>query len=70
MVQNLILACKKYERVIAVIGDGHIPGISDLLNGKNVEFETVRLSALRTNDNKVNDSSNANFSIRYKTPGI
>ena len=70
MVQHLILASKKYERIIAVIGDGHIPGVSDLLNGKNVEFETVRLSALRTNDNKVDDSSTANFSIRYKPPGI
>lgn len=70
MVQHIILASKKYERIIVAIGDGHIPGVSDLLTGKNVEFETVRLSTLRTNDNKVADSSTANFSIRYKPPGI
>jgi pheromone shutdown protein TraB len=70
MVQHLIIASKKYERIIAVIGDGHIPGISDLLNGKDVEFETVRLSTLRNNDNMVNDSSSANFSIKYKAPGL
>lgn len=70
MVQHLILASKKYEKIIAVVGDGHIPGVSDLLTNKNAEFETVRLSALRTNDSKATDSSTANFSARYQPPEL
>ena len=70
MVQHLILASEKYEKIIAVVGDGHIPGVSNLLTGKNVEFETVRLSALRTKDSEAIDSSTSNFSIRYKSPGL
>jgi pheromone shutdown protein TraB len=70
MVQHLILASEKYEKIITVVGDGHIPGISNLLTDKNIEFETVRLSALRTNDRKATDSSTANFSTRYQPPEL
>jgi pheromone shutdown protein TraB len=66
MVQQLIAANKQYERVIAVVGDGHIPGLSQLLNKKKVEFETVRLSELRKYDPSKLDTSKASFSIRIK----
>jgi len=66
MVKHLILASEKYEKIIAVVGDGHIPGISKLLTTKNAEFETVRLSALRNIVDKATDTSTANFSTVYQ----
>lgn len=50
MVQQLATASEKYEKVVAVIGDGHIPGISELLKKKEIEFETIRLSELRNQE--------------------
>jgi pheromone shutdown protein TraB len=64
MVQQLVTAGEKYERVIAVVGDGHIPGISELLKKKETEFETIRLSKLRSMPSS--ESSFASFSIEYK----
>jgi len=65
MVQQLIVANEKYERVIAIVGDGHIPGISELMNKKEIKFETIRLSQLRNQDIP-KDSSSASFSTEYR----
>jgi len=66
MVQQLKAADEKYEKVIAVVGDGHIPGLTELLNKGEVKFETVRLSQLRNQPVKTGDSSSASFSIEHK----
>ena len=66
MVQQLKTADEQYERIIAVIGDGHITGISELLTKKDLEFETVRLSELRSQEKSESDSSSASFRIEYK----
>ena len=66
MTQHLKTAGEKYEKIIAVIGDGHVPGISDLLTKKEIDFESIRLSDLRKQDTKVTDSSTASFSLEYK----
>lgn len=68
MVQQLAAANEKYERVVAVIGDGHIPGISELLTKKEIEFETIRLNELRSQDTSQSDSTTASFSMEYKEP--
>ena len=68
MVKQLIKADEEYERVIAVVGDGHIPGISDLLKSKEIEFEKVRLSDLRKQDSQYTNTSTASFSLEYKEP--
>ena len=68
MVQQLIAASDKYENVIAVIGDGHIPGISELLNKKELNFETIRLNELRSMKSSDSDISSASFSMEYKNP--
>ncbi len=52
---------------MACIGDGHVPGISKLLKAKNIEFETIRLSELRSHKDKDTDSTSAHFSINYKS---
>jgi pheromone shutdown protein TraB len=68
MVQQLTAANSKYENVIAVIGDGHIPGISGLLKKKEINFETIRLNELRSMKITDYDSSSATFSMDYKEP--
>jgi pheromone shutdown protein TraB len=65
MVKKLIKLNEDYEKIIACIGDGHVPGISKLLHSKNIEFETIRLEELRKE--KVKDTASAHFSIKYKT---
>ena len=66
MVQQLATANEQHEKVIAVIGDGHIPGISKLLTKKEIEFETIRLSELWEQETSKPDSSTASFSMEYK----
>ena len=68
MVQQLTAANEQYEKVIAVIGDGHIPGISELLTKKEIQFETIRLVELRNQDTIKSGSSTASFSMEYKEP--
>jgi len=66
MVQQLASADEQYGKVIAVVGDGHIPGLSKLLNNKDIDFETIRLSELRNFDTSNVDSSTASFSMEIK----
>jgi len=66
MVQQLSVANEKFERVIAVVGDGHIPGFTKLLENKEINFEAIRLSELRKQSAEVSDASSASFTIDYK----
>ena len=66
MVQQLAAANEQHEKVIAVVGDGHIPGITRLLEDKELDFETIRLSELRNQTSVSSDSSTASFSLEYK----
>lgn len=66
MIQQLSMANEQYEKVIAVVGDGHIPGLSELLSKKEIGFDTIRLSELRKQDVSVSDSSTGSFSIEHK----
>ena len=66
MVQHLVSANDQFEKVVAVVGDGHIPGLQKLLSDKDVDYKTVRLSELR--NFKVDDSNltSASFSMEYR----
>ena len=68
MAQQLATANEKYERVLAVVGDGHIPGISEILTKKELEFDTIRLTEIRNKEPTASDSSTATFSLEYKEP--
>lgn len=67
MTQRLSEMDERYGQVVAVVGDGHIPGISELLKSKQVEFEITRLSELRNMENKDENPTSAHFSIKYKS---
>jgi len=66
MVQHLTTANEQYGKIIAVVGDGHIPGLSKLLDKNEIEYETIRLSELRNNKPVEHDSSTASFSMEYR----
>lgn len=66
MLQQLLSANEKYEKIIAVVGDGHIPGLVELLKKKEVTYETIRLSQIKDKNVKIDDASTASFSIEHK----
>jgi pheromone shutdown-related protein TraB len=66
MMQHLISASEKYEKIIAVVGDGHIPGLVDLLKKKGITYETIRLNEIKDKKVEVDDASTASFSIEHK----
>lgn len=66
MTQQLQGLNENYQSIIVCVGDGHIPGVSELLKSKNIEFQAIRLKELRSQENKETDSTSANFSINYK----
>jgi pheromone shutdown protein TraB len=68
MVGNLIMLHEKHQRIIACIGDGHVPGISKLLSEKQVPFESIRLQELQTLPTKDTDGASGSFSITYRPP--
>ena len=66
MAQRLQELSENYQNIIACMGDGHIPGISNILQSTQIEFETIRLSELRKPVKKDTGSA-AHFSIDYKS---
>ncbi len=70
MIQQLKTANEQYEKVIAIIGDGHVPGLAELLEKQKIDFETIRLKDLRKQTQEINssDKDSACFSFEYKSP--
>ena len=68
MTKKLADANEQYQTVVAVLGDGHIPGVSELLKSKDINFETIRLHELRNQKAVDSDSSTASFSMEYRDP--
>jgi pheromone shutdown protein TraB len=66
MVQKLADASQRFNNVLALVGDGHIPGISKILREKDVVFETLRLSELRNYKDIGVDSASISFNLNYK----
>ena len=64
MVKKLVELHEQYQTIIACIGDGHVPGMSQLLKEKDIEIETIRLADLQ--EKKDTDSSSGQFSVNYK----
>ena len=65
MTSRLAKLNEDYISIVACLGDGHIPGIEELLQSKNIEFNTIRLNELRNHKPGESDSSSAHFSTSY-----
>jgi len=67
MAKKLVKLTEEKQKIVACVGDGHISGISKLLDQKNINYEIIRLSELR---NRIveSDVSSASFTMEYKEP--
>jgi len=71
MAKKLIELSKEYQDIIAIVGEGHIPGISSILRRNNMEVETIRLSTLREMkpiEVKSNDTTSISFTVEQEIP--
>lgn len=71
MAKKLIELSKEYQDIIAIVGEGHIPGISSILRENNIEVETIRLSTLREMkpiEVKSNDTTSISFTVEQEIP--
>jgi pheromone shutdown protein TraB len=67
MANQIMKLSEQYHNIFVIIGDGHIPGISQLLQQRDSEVETIRLQQLRNYAPTLseNDVSTAHFSISH-----
>ena len=68
MAKKLTQLTENHHNIVACIGDGHIPGISKLLNSDNIEYDTIRLSKLRERKTDEFGTESAHFTTEYKAP--
>jgi pheromone shutdown protein TraB len=65
MTRRLAELHEKHQKIVVCVGDGHVPGISKLLDEKKIPFETIRLQQLQSYKPPETDGSTAHFSVNY-----
>ncbi len=68
MVDRLLSLTEDYEIIAAVVGDGHISGMTMLLKDRNIDVETIRLAQLQQQMRDNQDGSQASFHVSYHHP--
>lgn len=63
MARTLVELAKGRERVVAVMGDGHVDGVRDLLLAQGLRVETVRLKELRRKAEAAKGNATATLSV-------
>ena len=66
MTDKLLKLHETYTTIVACVGDGHIPGMSQLLQSKQIPVETIRLHDLKNRTTEKTDMSHAHFTTRYE----
>jgi pheromone shutdown protein TraB len=66
MAGKLVELHEKYQKIIVCVGDGHVPGISQLLKEKQIPFETIRLQELQKPQRNETDGASGHFSVTYR----
>jgi pheromone shutdown-related protein TraB len=66
MAKKIMTLNQNYQSIMVCVGDGHIQGISKILQKNNIDFETIRLAELRDKPIKEYDGSSAHFTTHYK----
>jgi len=69
MANRIIELTENHERIIACMGDGHIIGISNILDEQNIEYETIRLNDLRNWEIK-SETASFSFNVEYNNEFI
>ena len=65
MAEKIIRLSETYEKIVACVGDGHIPGISKIFKDKEMEFKAVRLEELMGKDTTEKDTDTGFFTTQY-----
>jgi pheromone shutdown protein TraB len=68
MARRLAELHEKHQKIVVCVGDGHVPGISKLLEEKHIPFESIRLSQLQHVREKNLDGTSGSFTVTYKPP--
>ena len=55
------------KKIVVCIGDGHVQGISKLLEQKQIPFETIRLQQLQNWKKTDSDGATGHFTVKYDT---
>lgn len=63
MARALAEMAKTHERLVAVVGDGHVDGMRDILVGEGLHVETVRLKDLRAEPAAPQGTASATLSM-------
>jgi len=67
MANNLLKLHQNYDNIIAILGDGHIKGIENLLLKNNITPKIIRLKELQeTYSKEPEDQSSASFHVEYQ----
>ena len=66
MAKKIIDLTEKHEKIIACIGDGHINGISKILDENKSDYEIIRLKDLRKWEIK-SDSASFSFNLEFNS---
>ena len=61
MANKLRLLEEKYGTVLALVGDGHVPGMSEIL--KDIELKVIRIDEVRNWKPKENDVASVSYSF-------
>jgi pheromone shutdown-related protein TraB len=67
MSKKLMKLTEEKQQIVACVGDGHISGISKLLDQNNIHHKIIRLRELR-NRKVESDATTASFTMEYKKP--
>ena len=54
-----------YDKVVACVGDGHVNGMTELLEDSSIDVKTIRLSDLQNEIKRDRNVSAASFHIDY-----
>ena len=65
MANKLIELNKKYKKIVAIVGDGHIEGLSKILERNKIEIEIIRLKDLL--ENAESRKNEIHFTVEYET---
>jgi len=63
MAQQLTVISQQHRNIVAIVGDGHIPGLLEALKG--LEIEVVRLKDLRAGTPSVQQTHGAEHNVTY-----
>jgi pheromone shutdown protein TraB len=67
MAKNIMKLTETYDQIIAVVGDGHINGMKEILQEKGYEVDTTRLHELQKMPKREKDPGSASFHVEYQS---